>query len=101
MRPITKLLSLLTMIVAIAGAADAALQDQWDLLVVFGFVAALQLGLLLSDLRGRAHVTVRPDLARWARERSRHTGEPLDDVIDRSVAWFQAGLYRPDRSDGT
>lgn len=86
-------LTVLTLIIAAIGLVDAAVGRTWDVFALFVVVAVLQIAVLLSTAGNRVTVSLRPDLARWASQRSHRTGEPLDDVIDRSVAWFQHGLY--------
>lgn len=93
-------LTLLTLLAAGVGVIDATRGDQWDLVVLFGAVIALQLVVLLGFVGTRVAVSLRPDLARWAEQRSQRTGEPVGDVLDRSVAWFQHGLYGEPPTDG-
>ncbi len=82
-----------SLVVAGVGALDAFIGRQWDLLLVLGLIITLQL-ILWSRLRAsRVPVTLRPDLAQWLERRSQRTGEAFDDVLDRSVAWYQHGLF--------
>ncbi len=94
-------LTLSTLLIAGVGGVDAALGGNWDLFVLFGFVVVMQLWVLAKVLSNRVAVSLRPDLARWATQRSQRTGEPVTDVIDRAVALFQDGLYGAAQDDGT
>lgn len=93
-------LTVATLIVSMVGVVDAAIGQVWDLFVLFLVVAALQLAVIASSLGNRVDVSLRPDLARFVVQRSQRTGEPVDDVVDRSVAWFQHGLYGSPSDDG-
>lgn len=81
------------LIVATVGAVDALASEEWDLLAVFLLTIALQLTLWLRFRANRTAVTLRPDLARWLESHSRKTGEPIDDLLDRAVAWYENGLF--------
>ena len=100
MRSLSSLIVPLTIIVAAVGLLDALVRRNLDLVALFALILALQIGMLLSSSTNRTTVTIRPDLARWARERSQRTGEPVDDVIDRSVPLLQHRLYQSSPPDG-
>jgi len=86
---------------ALVGMADAAIGGVWDLFVLFTILAVVHIAALAVSGGNRVQVTLRPDLARWATQRSQRTGEPVDDVIDRAMAWYQQGLYQPPSTDGS
>jgi hypothetical protein len=66
---------------------DAAVSGAWDLVAVLGVVAALLLGVLLATSTGRRPVTLRPDLARALQRRAALSGESVDTLVDRAVAF--------------
>lgn len=79
-------------VVAAAGAVDAAAGRVWDQFVVLLFVIVL---LVMSVVLGRSRrpsVTVRADLVRWMRDRSLVEGEDLDALVDRSIATYREHL---------
>jgi hypothetical protein len=92
-------LTVITLIVSLVGLADASIGRVWDLFVMFLVLVIVQMLVLLSASGNRVPISLRPDLARWAKQRSQRTGEPLNDVVDRSVAWFQHGLYGSSHTD--
>ena len=92
----TRVLLTAGVIVTAVGALDAFIGREWDLLVVFCLSLSLQLLLWLRFRANRIPVTLRPDLTRWIERQAARTGEPFDDVLDRSVAWYRSGLYGAD-----
>lgn len=86
---------LLTVVLAVTGVGviDAFFSREWDLLAIFALSALLQLTIWFRHRANRVPVTLRPDLARWLEQESQQSGEPIDDVLDRAVAWHQHGLY--------
>jgi len=91
-----RLLLSISLVVVGVGAIDAFIGRQWDLLLVFAFSIVLQLVLWFRQRASRVPVTLRPDLAHWLENRSQRSGEDFDDVLDRSVAWYQHGLFVDD-----
>ena len=93
----TKLLLSISLIVTGVGAADAFISAEWDLLSVFALTGLLQLSIWLQQRANRLPMTLRPDLAHWLERRSQESGEPVDDILDRAVTWYQHGMYPHDR----
>jgi hypothetical protein len=60
---------------------------------VFLLSGLVYLSLWLKQRAGRVPLSLRPDLARWLEHRSQTNGERIEDLLDRSVAWYQQGLY--------
>ena len=83
-------------VVAGVGVIAAALDGNWDLVFVIGFVLLCQAGIALALLGPRRLTTLRPDLARWADERAAITGEPVPRIVDRCVAAYRDQLFAPD-----
>lgn len=73
-------------LVAAAGAADAARSAIWDQLFVLALVVVLAVTGLIVGRSDRPVVSLRVDLARWLRDRSAVEGEPVDALLDRTVA---------------
>ncbi len=95
---ITRVLLVAVLVVAAVGALDAGIGREWELVGLFGVVAALASVLLLRT-RGRRRVTtLRADLAAALADRSLLTGEPLDQVTDRAVATYLGALVEPDEA---
>ena len=89
----TRLLIMLALVASGVAVLDAAISGEWDLLVISSIVTVLLLAVWLRQRASRVDVTLRPDLAHWIERRAQASGEPFDDVLDRSVASFQHGLY--------
>lgn len=83
---------LLTLVVAVVGAVDAAVGGVWDLFTVFSLVGVLQLVLLLRLSGRRPAVPVRADLVRWLRDRAAAEGETPERIIDRALGAYRAGM---------
>lgn len=81
------------LIVATVGALDAFISREWDLLVVFLLIVAVDLLLWLRLRATRTPVSLRPDLARWVDHQAQRTGEPFDDILDRAVARQRNELF--------
>jgi Flp pilus assembly protein TadB len=89
--------ALLVLAIAIAGAVVAVRSQVGSLAVLFGVIGATSVaGLRRKSDRRLVHL--RPDLARWLDQVSAVTGEPVDDVLDRSVSAYRASMRRG--SDG-
>ncbi len=88
------------LIVATVGALDAFISREWDLLVVFLLIVAVDLLLWLRLRAARTPVSLRPDLARWVDHQAQQTGEPFDDILDRAVARQRHELFAPGGNDG-
>ena len=97
--PSTRVILTVSLVVCCVGAVDAAISAEWDLLAIFVLTSLVQATLLVRWMVNRVPVSLRPDLARWVEQRSERSGEPIDDIVDRAVAWYQHGLYRTDRTD--
>lgn len=92
----TRIIIMVGLVVAGVGALDALVSREWDLLVVFLLVISLLAMLALRTRAGRVPVTLRPDLFRRLERQAERSGEPFEDVLDRSVAWYHSGLYAED-----
>lgn len=91
---LNKLILTLAVLVSVVGAVDATIGESYDLAVVFGLGAILQLGLLLRLQAHRPAVPLRADLVAWLRDRAAVEGEPMGVVADRCVAACRADLDR-------
>lgn len=91
----TKALLILILLTAAVGVADAALEQAWDHLVIFGASAALALALAAEFSIGRPVVSVRRDLVHWLTRRSHLTGETVEQVIDRAIDTHIAAIDPP------
>lgn len=81
------------------GILDAGVSREWDLLALFVLAEVLLVMRWALQRVHRVEVTLRPDLAHWIEDRAERTGEPFDDVLDRSVATFRHGVVSDERSD--
>ena len=92
----SRLLTIATLTVAVVGAVDAGRDRDGDLLVVFLFIAALQLVVLVGGRpRDRQAVLVRRDLADWMDEQAQRTGDTVDQIVDRMATQYRA-LWSPE-----
>jgi len=82
----------LILLAALVGTVDAAIGRSWDLVVVQGSIIVLAALLGLGAITGRTGLTLRRDLARWLTEIAADGAERPDDVLDRAVAAYRAGL---------
>ena len=90
--PRTPVLLLVALLVAAVGLVDVVRSGGSDLAVLFAALLVLLAAALVTALRGRRSVELRPDLATWLREQSAATGEPVERLADRCVAAYRAGL---------
>jgi len=79
-------------IAAIIGIVDAAVELEWDLLVLFSIILGIHLVIWLHLSWGRPAVPLRADLVSWLRDRAVAGGEPVERVADRAVGAYRAGL---------
>lgn len=81
-------------VVALAGAVDAAVGSVWDQFAILAAVIALLIVSLLTMTlsTGRPSVSIRADLVRWLRTRSAIEGEPLEMLADRAIATYREHL---------
>lgn len=93
----TRVLLTISLVVTGVGALDSLISAEWDLLSVFALTGLLQLAIWLQQRSNRLPMTLRPDLTHWLERRSQESGEPIDDIIDRALTWYQHGLYPHDR----
>lgn len=102
MRPTMLTRTTLAVMVAIAvvGAFAAGRTDAWDQALIFGAVAIMAAYLLLRTTAARPLVPVRADLVRWLGHRSARTGERPQDLADRAIAAYRAGLVGEDPDGG-
>lgn len=82
----------LALAVAVTGTLDAALDEQWDHLVMFAVLGLLIVGLVVRAAGRRPAVPLRCDLVIWLRRRAATTGESLEAVADRAVAAYRDGI---------
>lgn len=79
-------------VVALFGLFDAVTASEPDLVCVFAMIVLLSLILLIGSARRRRPVLVRADLARWMADRAAVSGERVEDVADRALSAYRAGL---------
>jgi hypothetical protein len=81
------------------GAIDSMVGDHWDLLVLFALVLIVGIVVLVMSFGPRRQVSLRADLFSTLQARALRTGEPLDQLLDRSVATYLDALdeSRPPR----
>ncbi|NNE72236.1 MAG: hypothetical protein HKN26_01070 [Acidimicrobiales bacterium] len=96
----SRVVLMISLLICGVGIVDALIGREWDLLVIFIMTALAQFLLLMRFIATRVPVTIRADLAQWVEDHSEHSGEPVEQIIDRSLAWYRQGLYRPTASDG-
>ena len=78
--------------VALAGFVAAVRVDRAALAVLFAVVALLEVARGATLSRRRRALTLRPDLARWLEDVAATTGEPREEVLDRSVSAYRASM---------
>jgi hypothetical protein len=88
----SRVLTLLIVVVALIGLIDAAVASTWDLLAVFAAILVLGALALGRSWSRRPSVAVRGDLVRWMASRAADGGERIEDVVDRAISAFRAGL---------
>lgn len=76
----------------VVGAIDSMVGDHWDLLVLFALVLLVGTVVLALSFGPRRQVTLRADLFATLQARALRTGEPLDQLLDRSVATYLDAL---------
>jgi hypothetical protein len=79
-------------VVATVGLVDAAIGTAWDLVAVFALILALLALVAARHVAGRPSVPVRRDLVRWMELRAAAGGERVEDVVDRAVGMYRAGI---------
>lgn len=84
-----RVLLVAAVIVAIAGAIDAAVGAVWDQFAILAVVIALLIVALATMTSKRPSVSVRTDLVRWLRTRSAIEGEPIEVLADRAIATYR------------
>lgn len=90
------LLAVFALIVLGVGLFDAVASSEWDLAASFAIGAVLVAFLVVRQAGPRVPVTLRADLARRLDTRASTSDEPIDDIVDRSVAWYLDGFARDD-----
>jgi hypothetical protein len=95
----TRLILTVSLVVVAVGLLDAFIGGHVDLLVIFAITGCLQLLLWLRQKASRIPVTLRPDLAHRLDAHAQQTGEQIETVLDRSVAWYESGLYGSERAE--
>jgi len=83
--------------ISIVGTAAAMLAGSAGFAVLFAVTGLLAATAMLRP-RARRSVDLRADLAAWLDEVSATTGEPIREVLDRSVSSYRARAERV--SDG-
>lgn len=86
------------LIVTFAGLVDAVVGAVWDLVAVLSAVGVLLAWDLVTAPR-RHVVALRPDLARWIRERSVVEGESVEAIASRAVATYRLHLLGADSTE--
>ena len=94
MVPVSRTAVLLLVALVPAGVAlvDVLRNGETDLVVVLAALLVLLAAALVTALRDRNAVELRPDLAGWLRGQSAATGESVERLADRSVAAYRAAL---------
>ena len=77
------------------GLVDSTLEGSRDHAVLFGVAVGLSPVVVPRFWVGRPPASIRRDLLRWATERSQLTGEPVEHILDRSIAGYRALLDEP------
>lgn len=85
--------------IAAIGAADAATGGAWDLVAVFLAIVVAAASILARSVGWRRQVSVRTDLVRWLEAYAAAGDERLEDVADRAVALYRAGVTDPGPTD--
>ena len=88
----TAALLLVALVVTVVGLVDVLREGDGDLSVLFTGLVLLEAAALVSALRGRRGVRLRPDLTAWLTRQAAATGEPVERLADRCVAAYRAGL---------
>jgi len=89
-------LHLTVVVVALIGVLDASIGANWDLVVVFAIVAVLAAYGAARSTSRRPTVPIRSDLVAWMGARATSGGERVEDVADRAVALYRAGITGDD-----
>ncbi len=90
-----RMLSGVSILVAVVAAIDAARGAHWDQCALLCVLAALSLIVLIGT--GRT-VEPRPDLMNWVEEQAAVTDDDPNRVVDRALAAYRAQLL-PDVQD--
>ena len=101
--PVEVALSLLIGLIAAIGLVDAALGEVPDLVVVFAMIVVVALIAAARTWTTRTRVAVRPDLVRWMTEAAAQGAESVDDVANRALGAYRAGLVvsaEPEQEEG-
>ncbi|MFQ5966359.1 MAG: hypothetical protein ACE5MI_01970 [Acidimicrobiia bacterium] len=85
--------------VTLIAAIDSALSGNWDVVAVLGLALILQVTVLARLSERRPAIALRADLVRWIESRAGVTGEPMDQIADRAVAVYRAGLLSVEEPD--
>jgi hypothetical protein len=84
---------------SVVGMLDGARSEAWDQVGIFALIAVLAFVLLLRTTGRRPLVPVRGDLERWLAARAAMTGERVEDVTDRALAAYRAGIVGDEDTD--
>lgn len=77
------------LVVALIGAVDSAIGDEWDLSVLFALLAAMSAALTVRLEWRRPALPIRRDLVVWLRDRAAVSGEPLTALADRALSSYR------------
>lgn len=91
-----RMLSGISILVAVVAAIDAARGAHWDQFALLCVLAALSLIALVGA--GRT-VEPRPDLMNWVEEQAAVTDDDPNRIVDRALAAYRAQML-PDVQDG-
>jgi hypothetical protein len=80
--------------VVTAGTVASIRAGVGALAVLFAVIGALAVGRAMATRRRRA-IGVRADLAGWLDQVAATTGEPVEQVLDRSVSAYRSSLSAP------
>jgi hypothetical protein len=80
------------MAIAIVGIVDASIGGSSDLVVLFALLFVLSAALTTRVLGNRRWFRLRGDLAQWLEARAAESGETAENLVDRAVAAYRAGL---------
>ncbi len=87
-----RIIAWLILVIAALGTADALAGGDADLAAVLGLLLALGVVLVARTSGRRRPVAVRSDLVRWMEGRAAVGGERIDDVADRAIGAYRAGI---------
>ena len=91
-----RVLSGISILVAVVAAIDAARGAHWDQFALLCVLAALS---VITFVGARRTVEPRPDLMNWVEEQAAVTDDDPNRIVDRALAAYRAQML-PDVQDG-